>query len=123
MGTESREALFLHSALASEGALSESETFSWIDSREGASPFAVERARLEEIDGWSFDSGGNLGHRSGKFFRIEGLRVATDAGPTRAWEQPIIDQPEIGILGIVAKRIDGLLHFLMQAKMEPGNID
>ena len=40
-----------------------------------------------------------------------------------SWYQPIINQPEIGILGIVVKKIHGIYYFLMQAKAEPGNID
>jgi oxidase EvaA len=39
------------------------------------------------------------------------------------WQQPTINQPETGILGILARHFDGVLHFLMQAKMEPGNIN
>ncbi|SDZ36671.1 oxidase EvaA, partial [Amycolatopsis xylanica] len=42
---------------------------------------------------------------------------------TGAWTQPIILQPEIGILGILVKVFDGVVHCLMQAKMEPGNIN
>lgn len=38
-------------------------------------------------------------------------------------EQPIIIQDEIGFLGIIAKEIKGILHFLMQAKIEPGNVN
>jgi oxidase EvaA len=37
------------------------------------------------------------------------------------WTQPIIVQLEIGILGILVKEFNGVLHCLMQAKMEPGN--
>lgn len=125
MGAESRERMFLRSALTEDNRFhSGSETLPWIASRAAASPFSVETVPLASLDGWSFaDTTGNLVHRSGKFFRVEGLCVRTNVGPTREWEQPIIDQPEIGILGIVAKRFDGLLYFLMQAKMEPGNID
>jgi oxidase EvaA len=47
--------------------------------------------------------------------------VQTDQGPVRRWSQPIINQPEIGVLGIIVKEFDGILHCLMQAKMEPGN--
>ncbi len=101
---------------------STSEALEWLSSRSAASPFSVEPIPLECVDGWSFEeSTGNLVHKSGKFFRVEGIRVETNAGPVARWEQPIIDQPEIGILGIVAKEFDGVLHFLMQAKMEPGN--
>ncbi len=66
---------------------------------------------------------GNLIHESGKFFSIEGITVRTNWGQVPEWDQPIINQPEIGLLGILAKRINGILHFLMQAKIEPGNIN
>lgn len=117
--------MFLRSALTAENLFhSEDETRDWIAARADASPFSVERVPLDSIDGWSSEEHtGNLVHRSGKFFRVEGLSVETNVGPTFRWDQPIIDQPEIGILGIVAKRFDGVLYFLMQAKMEPGNVD
>ncbi|MFF5187983.1 NDP-hexose 2,3-dehydratase family protein [Streptomyces sp. NPDC000345] len=74
-----------------------------------------------DLDGWSFEpSYGDLVHRSGQFFGVRGLAVST---PAAEWCQPVIDQPEIGVLGILAKEFDGVLHFLMQAKMEPGNIN
>ena len=37
--------------------------------------------------------------------------------------QPVIVQPEIGFLGIICCKFDGVMHFLMQAKIEPGNIN
>ncbi|RCV52883.1 NDP-hexose 2,3-dehydratase family protein, partial [Marinitenerispora sediminis] len=93
----------------------------WFAERTRAHRFRVERIPLAELDGWSFSPGtGNLTHRSGRFFTVEGLRAAGDEG-LGTWEQPIIHQPEIGILGVLAKEFDGVLHFLMQAKMEPGN--
>ncbi len=48
--------------------------------------------------------------------------METNYGFTPKWSQPIIHQPEIGILGILARRINGILHFLMQLKTEPGNL-
>ncbi|MDQ0940752.1 NDP-hexose 2,3-dehydratase family protein [Streptomyces sp. V1I1] len=94
----------------------------WLAGRARAHHFKVERVPLDELDGWSFAPGtGDLGHRSGKFFSVVGLSVAVDDGPIPDWCQPIIRQPEVGILGILAKEFDGVLHFLMQAKMEPGN--
>ncbi|MEU1752747.1 NDP-hexose 2,3-dehydratase family protein [Micromonospora matsumotoense] len=92
---------------------------SWFAARSRAHRFTVERVPLPKLTGWSFEPGsGNLGHHSGRFFRVEGLHVSIGA---REWQQPIIVQPEVGILGILAKEFDGVLHFLMQAKMEPGN--
>lgn len=95
----------------------------WLDARRRAHHFRVDRIPFAALDGWSFDPAtGNLGHRSGRFFTVEGLDVTVGRGPTaRHWQQPVINQPEVGILGILAKEFDGVLHFLMQAKMEPGN--
>ncbi|MDN3265706.1 NDP-hexose 2,3-dehydratase family protein [Streptomyces sp. CSDS2] len=95
----------------------------WLQERAHAHSFEVERVRLDRLDGWSFERPtGNLVHRSGKFFTVEGLSVATSDGEhAAAWHQPIIVQPEVGILGILVKEFDGVPHFLMQAKMEPGN--
>ncbi|WP_323451459.1 NDP-hexose 2,3-dehydratase family protein [Streptomyces yaizuensis] len=94
----------------------------WLDARAEAHHFRVEPIPFDRLDGWSFEDGtGNLVHRSGRFFTIEGLHVTRDEGPFREWRQPVIDQPEVGILGILVKEFDGVLHCLMQAKMEPGN--
>jgi oxidase EvaA len=73
---------------------------------------------------WHLDLGKNIRHDSGKFFSIEGIRVNKIIGDNiTSWDQPIINQPEIGILGIVCKEINGILHFLLQAKIEPGNVN
>ncbi len=82
----------------------------------------VHRVPLDALQQWSTDPDtGDIRHDSGKFFAIEGLDVRRPGGPVPAWTQPIINQPEVGILGILVKEIDGVLHFLMQAKVEPGN--
>jgi oxidase EvaA len=112
---------FTSSALAGSAPWSEDGFHAWLRGRYEANRFEITRIPLAEMDGWGFESGsGNLVHESGRFFSVEGLRV--DDGPT-SWTQPILNQPEIGILGILAKEFDGVLHFLMQAKMEPGNIN
>ncbi|MFE5123453.1 NDP-hexose 2,3-dehydratase family protein [Streptomyces sp. NPDC056669] len=99
------------------------EVLGWLERRRTEVLFAVERIPFDALDGWSFASEtGNLVHRSGRFFTVEGLHVSVGEQPTRAeWHQPIIVQPEVGILGVLAREFDGVLHFLMQAKMEPGN--
>ncbi|MFF5112839.1 NDP-hexose 2,3-dehydratase family protein [Streptosporangium sp. NPDC000509] len=96
----------------------------WFAERHRTERAEVTRIPFADLDGWSFTPGsGNLVHRSGRFFSVEGLRVSTRSDPAEGWSQPIINQSEIGILGILAKEIDGVVHFLMQAKMEPGNVN
>ncbi|WP_193517368.1 NDP-hexose 2,3-dehydratase family protein [Nocardiopsis kunsanensis] len=99
------------------------EVRAWMEERAESGGFRVEPVPFAELDGWGFESGsGDLVHRSGRFFRIRGLRARVEsADALQEWHQPIIDQPEVGLLGLVCQEIDGVLHFLMQAKMEPGN--
>lgn len=98
------------------------DVLGWLDERRRAHRFGVRRIPFADLEGWSFAAGtGNLVHRSGRFFSVEGLRCTTGTDPYPSWEQPVIRQAEVGILGILAKEFDGVLHFLMQAKMEPGN--
>jgi oxidase EvaA len=83
----------------------------------------VRQIPFSETDLWYFaDRPYRLAHRSGRFFTIEGVRVKpSEAVP--GWDQPIINQPEVGILGIITTQLNHVRHFLMQAKMEPGNIN
>ncbi len=100
------------------------EFHDWWEQRAKGNTYEVKVVGLDQLDGWRFDpDSGNLAHRTGRFFSVEGIDVATDHRETAAWSQPIILQPEIGILGILIKRFDGVPHCLMQAKMEPGNVN
>ncbi|MBP2707905.1 NDP-hexose 2,3-dehydratase family protein [Microbispora sp. RL4-1S] len=77
---------------------------------------------LEQLPEWREDRAtGRFHHRSGKFFTVEGLDVRRPGGPVPTWSQPIINQPETGVLGILLKRVGGMPYLLMQAKNEPGN--
>ncbi|MDF5758941.1 NDP-hexose 2,3-dehydratase family protein [Spongiactinospora sp. TRM90649] len=84
----------------------------------------VEQVPLEAMAGWARDPAtGNIGHHSGRFFTVEGIDIRYPAHPVTQWTQPIINQGEVGILGILVKEFDGVPHCLMQAKNEPGNVN
>lgn len=96
----------------------------WLEGQCRTQPLTVSRIPLKAMADWGFTGDPvRLAHRSGRFFSVEGIHVETDVGLVRAWDQPIIRQPEIGILGIVTRIFDGVRHFLMQAKVEPGNVN
>src|SRR5688500_15263532 len=96
----------------------------WLKSLQEKTGYTVEQVRLEELDQWYFEADtGNLKHSSGKFFSIVGLDCRPTYADAAPWQQPIINQPEVGILGILTKEFSGVRYFLMQAKMEPGNIN
>jgi dTDP-4-dehydro-6-deoxy-alpha-D-glucopyranose 2,3-dehydratase len=121
---ENEKLMMLKSALALDTAVhSMEEIFAWIEARRQATRYEVKPIPFSALKGWRFDpQTGNLHHESGRFFSIEGVRVRTDWGFVPEWDQPIICQPEVGFLGILCKKINGVLHFLLQTKIEPGNI-
>ena len=91
------------------------ELLEWIERRNREVQVEVCRVPLAELEGWRVDEEGSLRHRSGRFFSVKGIHIETDYGTVPVWDQPIIYQPEIGYLGILAKVFDGVLYFLMQA--------
>ncbi len=102
---------------------STTEILEWLRRHSQNANASVERISLKDLKLWRFDSSGTLAHNTGRFFSIEGIEVRTDYGPKYLWHQPIINQSEVGYLGILTKEINGILYFLMQAKIEPGNIN
>jgi dTDP-4-dehydro-6-deoxy-alpha-D-glucopyranose 2,3-dehydratase len=63
---------------------------------------------------------GHLRHISGGFFSIVGLSLETAQSVNV--QQPVIYQPEIGILGFLLQKKKGHTNILVQAKPEPGNM-
>jgi oxidase EvaA len=116
---------FLFSALTEDNRFLSTQAFKdWFARKKQENHFSVEQIPFSSLQQWYFENETqNLKHASGRFFTIEGIRVATNFGLTSHWEQPIINQPEIGILGIITRIFDGIPYFLMQAKMEPGNVN
>ena len=100
------------------------EVLAWIGRRNREVQVDVAQVPFKELRGWRFDDGtGNLCHESGKFFSIVGIDVFKNQNGVVRWRQPIINQPEVGCLGIICKEFNGLLYFLLQAKIEPGNMN
>jgi len=116
---------FFKSALAKNSAITPTDqVLSWINQRNINAKTSLRQVPLNKMRLWKFDpKSGNIVHESGKFFSIEYIRVITNWDNVHSWEQPIINQPEIGYLGIITKKINGILHFLIQAKIEPGNLN
>ncbi len=112
----------LRSAQTADSQMMPNAQFSaWMGQKRAEVGVTVEPIPFSEMDKWGFDDHGNLRHESGRFFSIEGLDVRTDWHGGQYWQQPIINQPEIGFLGFIVQEHAGVLHFLCQAKVEPGN--
>ena len=102
---------------------STTEIKTWIEQRNRDVGVKVEKIPFSQLKMWHSEPDGSIHHNSGRFFSIVGIDVKTDYGTNNHWRQPIILQPEVGYLGILTKEIDGILYCLMQAKIEPGNVN
>lgn len=93
----------------------------WLARCREHSGLVVEHIPFSQCLEWSFVDG-VLQHSTGRFFSVVGLHC--DDGPPhlKGLALPIIDQPEIGILGFVVRRGKAGWEWLLQAKTEPGNI-
>ena len=98
----------------------------WFNKKREESDMIVEEIGINDLDKWTVDkNSGNITHDSGGFFEVIGVKVSNtfdrEVGK-KGWTQPMIGKNPGGILGILMKRINGVPHYLLQAKAEPGNI-
>ena len=98
----------------------------WFNKKRKQSDMIVEEIGINNLDKWNVDeNSGNISHDSSGFFQVIGVKVSNtfdrEVGK-KGWTQPMIAKNPGGILGILMKKINGIPHYLLQAKAEPGNI-
>lgn len=113
---------FLVSAMSHGNFQTTDQILSWMKSQNEEVVSNIMQIPISELRGWSYRDD-RIRHNSGKFFSIDGIHIRTNYRNTPEWDQPIINQPEIGFLGFIVKKFNGVLHFLLQAKIEPGNLN
>lgn len=115
--------LILSSWRNSEGSVnSTKELLEWITNLNENTYVNINECSINDSTFWFYDDyNGEVLNLKRSFFSIKGMRRFQNG--EFIGEQPIIIQPEIGYLGIICKEFDGVLNFLMQAKIEPGNVN
>lgn len=99
------------------------EILNWINRKNEEVHVSIRKIDWSEMQDWYYDTDEKgIVNRSHAFFKVAGLQRFDQNGQLEL-EQPIIIQNEIGYLGIIGKVFDGIMYFLMQAKIEPGNIN
>ena len=80
--------------------------------------------KIDQLNDWIYDKKkGIIRHKSKKFFKIIGIRTTKSGREVNNWDQPFIMQVGYkgGIIGLIRKKINGVPHYLIEAKFEPGN--
>lgn len=94
----------------------------WVEKKNREVEVSLSASAFGSDDSWVYnEKQKGIVHKSGYFFSIVGLVEEKEGKKIK--EQPIIIQKEIGYLGIICREINGVLNFLMQAKIEPGNVN
>ncbi len=80
---------------------------------------------LNKCKNWKLDKNGQISHKSGSFYKVEGVRIlkSFNREVKGGWDQPMFTEPGFngGILGLLKKKINNTPHYLVNAKFEPGN--
>tara|TARA_A100001011_G_C14322541_1_gene851632 strand:- start:18202 stop:18966 length:765 start_codon:yes stop_codon:yes gene_type:complete len=98
----------------------------WFKQKKISFKSTVKQRPINKLEGWTQENNGNLVHESGKFFSIVGVRVSENSNReigNKGWDQPIVKEYDFngGLLGLIRTKIEGLPHYLVQARFEPGN--
>ena len=83
----------------------------------------VESINLDQMNSWQINNE-TIFHDSKKFFQVKGIRVSSEERENQTgWDQPILQEVNFdgGLLGLIRGIKDGLPHYLVEAKFEPGN--
>ena len=100
------------------------KTLAWYNKIKNSNKAVVKTVHLEKMKKWIYDrKKGVIKHNSGEFFHIEGKRITKSEREVKSWDQPFIKQVDYkgGIIGLVRSNINGIPHYLVDAKFEPGN--
>ena len=101
--------------------MSSSGLLQWLTERRLSNHLECKEILFAESGEWSFENGA-LVHQTGGFFSIEGVKARWALDGDTTLYQPVINQPEIGILGFLVKETEEGPKWLLQAKNEPGNV-
>jgi oxidase EvaA len=98
------------------------QVISWITRKKALYDLEVERIPLREVKKWIIDKE-EIYHQDRKYFSVMGVNVEIGNREVQSWDQPLIEASQEGIIAFIIKKINGVYHFLVQAKLEAGNFD
>ena len=114
---------FLYSVLSSDNHLHElQDIIQWMTSLKFKYELGVNSIGISKMKYWVYD-GNVLRHEDNKYFDVIGVRVEIGNREVISWDQPMVRSAQEGLMGFIVKKINGIYHFLVQAKLEAGNFD
>ena len=98
------------------------EVLSWLTEQKAKYYIQIEKLSLAKLKKWvTTDS--QIHHVSNKYFKVVAVNTEIQNREVMQWSQPMIQSVTPGIIAFVVKRMNGIIHFIVQAKIEVGNLD
>ena len=90
----------------------------WLLNQKKKNKMKISKIDILDVENWEINNQ-KIYNYNKAFFSIVPFKFETNK--KKDWFQPLIIQKEVGILGILKKKINNTDHYLLQAKVEPGN--
>jgi dTDP-4-dehydro-6-deoxy-alpha-D-glucopyranose 2,3-dehydratase len=100
------------------------KSLNWFQNIKKKNKAIIKNIHLEKMNRWEYNpKKGVINHKSKEFFVVEGKRITNANREVHSWDQPFLTQVGYkgGIIGLVRTNINGIPHYLIDAKFEPGN--
>jgi oxidase EvaA len=95
---------------------------SWLTGLKSKYDLSVKFCPITEMPGWK-KTESEVVRDDKKYFKIVGVKVTISNSEVASWCQPLIQPMQQGLCAFIIKKINGVYHFLVQAKLECGNFD
>jgi oxidase EvaA len=98
------------------------EILNWMSAIKCHYELQITSKSIFEIRGWNVTDS-EIVEEQERFFKVIAARVEISNREVASWTQPLVQPMQHGLIAFVTKKIGGVHHFLVQAKLEPGNFD
>ena len=98
------------------------QLLAWLTDIKQKHELEVSTVPLRELDSWNIKQDGIV-HAEGKYFRVIPVDISVEGREVESWCQPMVQPCDDGLIAFIVKSIRGVIHVLVQAKLECGNFD
>jgi oxidase EvaA len=98
------------------------EIISWFTKLKTRYELEVSRIPLNALRRWT-QTDWEIRHETGQYFSVIAVGVEAGTREVQRWTQPLLRHSGYGVVGFLTQKINGTLHFLVRASLEPGNRD
>ena len=97
-------------------------TLSWLAEVKTKYELEVDKIPLKDVKHW-IKTERDIHHEKGKFFKVIPVSVEIGNREVTQWTQPLMQPAQEGLIAFIVRKFNGIYHFLVQAKVECGNLD